>query len=88
MDPESLSHRVERRLLSIPDQHLRPRHSARLGSRARNLPQLSNRLIGHRQLDRMPPSCREASPRLIDRKRGIRQPITSSMIAAFMESIV
>jgi hypothetical protein len=36
----------------------------------------------------MPPSCHDASPRLIDRKRGIRQPITSSMTAAFMESVV
>ena len=89
MDPETLSHRVERRLLSVPEQHLRPRHSARrLGSRARNLRQLSNLLIGHRQLDRMPPSCHDASPRLIDRKRGIHQPITSSITAAFMESVV
>ena len=32
MDPESLSHRVERRLLSVPEQHFRPRHSARRAS--------------------------------------------------------
>jgi hypothetical protein len=42
---------------------------------------------GHRQRDRLPPSCHDAAPRSINHKRGIRQQITRSMIS-FMESIV
>jgi hypothetical protein len=46
-----------------------------------------NLLSGHRQRDRLPPSCHDAAPRSINHKRGIRQQITRSMIS-FMESIV
>ena len=41
-----------------------------------------------RQLDRLPPSRHDATPRLLRPKRGIHEQITSSMSASFMESVV
>ena len=55
--------------------------------RPRQSRQCFNLLSGHRQRDRLPPSCHDAAPRSINHKRGIRQQITRSMIS-FMESIV
>ena len=64
MDPKSLPNRKERRILAVGEQHLRPLHPARrLGARPRNARQLFNLLIAHRQLDRLPPSCHDATPR-------------------------
>ena len=82
-------HREERRVLTVGEQHLRPLHSARrLASRACNRRQPSNLLIGHRQLDHLPPSCHDAIPRSVKPKRGIHQQVTGSMPASFMESVV
>jgi hypothetical protein len=79
----------KRRILTVGEQHPRPLHPARrLRSRAGNNRQLSNLLIRHRQLDRLPPSCHVAIPRALNRKRGIHQLTASSLSARFMESIV
>jgi hypothetical protein len=84
-----LPHREERWFLTVSEQHLRPLHSAcRLASRARDDRQPPNLLIGHRQLDHLPPSCHDAIPRSVNPKRGIHKQITSSMPASFMESVV
>src|SRR6266545_2247557 len=95
MDPNSLAHRAERRILPIRQQHLRPRHPARqLSSRSRKRHQGRNLVIAHCQFDRSPPSCHHTAPRFADRKRGIRQqPVRStnaarSMSAGFMEAVV
>src|SRR5215217_6433043 len=66
----------ERRFLAVGEQHLRPLHSARrLASRARNRRQPANLLIGHRQLDHLPPSCHDTLPRSVKPKRGIHEQI-------------
>jgi hypothetical protein len=94
MRANSLPHRIKRRGLAVAQQHLSPRHPARrLASRSRKSRQRSNLLIAQRQLDRLPPSCHDAIPRSLDRKRGIRQQLTGSMNvgfinAGFMESVV
>jgi hypothetical protein len=89
MDPKSLPHRKERRILMVGEQHLRPLHPARrLASRARNDHQPLNVFVLHRQFDRLPPSCHDAIPRSANRKRGIREQTSSSMDADFMESVV
>src|SRR5580700_10902878 len=89
MNTKLSSDQEKRRVLTVREQHLRPLHPARrLGSRAGNNRQLSNLLIGHRQFDRLPPSCHVATPRPLNRDRGIHQLTTSSMTACFMESIV
>ena len=79
MNPNSLPHRTERRILAIGQQHLRPRYPARrLGSRPRKSLQSFNLFVGYRQFDYSPPSCHDAAPRFANRKRGIRhQPIGS-----------
>jgi hypothetical protein len=88
MDAKSSPHRKERAILTVTEQHLRPLHpTCRLASRTRNSCQTSNLFVGHRQLDRLPPSCHDAAPRSIKHKRGIHEQITRSMIS-FMESIV
>jgi hypothetical protein len=55
--------------------------------RQRQSRQCFNLLTGHRQRDRLPPSCHDAVPRSINNKRGIRRQISRSMISC-MESIV
>ena len=61
MDAKSLPHRKERGILPVSEQHLRPLHPARcFASRAGNGCQTSNLLVGHRQLDRLSPSCHDA----------------------------
>jgi len=45
-------------------------------------------VVGHRQFDRLPPSCHAAIPRLIKHKRGIPGRVCGSMPASFMKSIV
>ncbi|WP_275198840.1 hypothetical protein [Bradyrhizobium sp. CSA207] len=94
MDSKSLAHCAKRRILAIRQQHLRPRHPARqFSSRPRKRRQCCYLFVGHRQLDRSPPSSHDTAPRFADRKRGIRQlPVRSthsacSSIAGFMESI-
>ena len=42
--------------------------------------------VGHRQLDRLPPSCHDVTPRSIKHKRG--EQFTGSMTARFMETVV
>jgi len=89
MDAKSLPDRKERRVLTVGEQHLHLLHSARpLDARARNLHQLPNILIAHRQLDRMPPSCHDANPRSANYKRGIHEQNASSTKAGSMESVV
>jgi len=89
MDPNSLPHRTERRILAIRQQHLRPRYPARwLGSRPRKSLQSFNFFVGYRQFDYPPPSCHDRAPRFANRKRGIRNQTISSMTAGFMESVV
>jgi hypothetical protein len=79
----------ERGILSVREKHLRPLHpTRRLGSGARNSSQFFNFLVGHRQFERLPPSCHYPAPRLINQKRGIHERIYGSMSAGFMESIV
>src|SRR6195256_218998 len=57
MDPNSLPHRTERRILAIGQQHLCPRYPARrLGSRPRKSRQSLHLFVGHRPLDYSPPS--------------------------------
>ncbi|WP_210253365.1 hypothetical protein, partial [Bradyrhizobium yuanmingense] len=58
-----------------------------LGSRPRKSRQRFNLIVGHRQFDRLPPSCHETAPRCANRNRGIRQHSISSS-AGFLESIV
>ena len=59
MDPNSLPHCTERRILAIRQQHLRPRYPARrLGSRPRKSLQSFNFFVGHRQFDYSPPRLR------------------------------
>ena len=82
MHAKSASHGKERRLLPIAEQHRRPRYPARrLGPRPRQSRQCFNLLPGHRQLDRLPPSCHDATPRSINHKRGIHQQMIRSMIS-------
>jgi putative tryptophan/tyrosine transport system substrate-binding protein len=44
--------------------------------------------VGHRQVDRLPPSCHDVTSRSIKHKRGIHERVTGSMPARFMESVV
>jgi hypothetical protein len=72
MYAEPLPHRKERRVLAVVQQHLHTLHpTCRLASRARNACQLCDLLVAHRQLDHLPPSCHDATPRSINHKRGI-----------------
>ncbi|MET4328703.1 hypothetical protein ABIB80_004538 [Bradyrhizobium sp. i1.15.2] len=95
MDTKSLAHCAKRRILAIRQQHLRPRH--RLANSVLDRERAANvaiSFVGHRQLDRSPPSSHDTAPRFADRKRGICQvPVRSAhsacpSIAGFMESIV
>jgi hypothetical protein len=89
MQAKSLPHPKERGILTVGEQYLRPLHPTRsIASRARNGRQPSNLFVGHRQLDRLPPSCHDAAPRSIKHKRGIHERVTGSMTARFMESVV
>jgi hypothetical protein len=89
MDPKSLSHRKERRILAVAEQHLRPLYWARrLGARARNDHQPLNVLVFNRQFHRLPPSCHDATPRSANPKRGIHKQTSGSNDADFMESVV
>src|SRR6516165_7607834 len=64
----------ERGGLTVREQHLRPLHPThRLRSRARNNCEVLNFFVGHRQFDRLPPSCHVATPRMIKHKRGIHE---------------
>jgi len=55
---------IKRWGLSISQKHSRPLHPARgLRARARYSCQLRNVMIAHRQLDHLPPSCHDATPR-------------------------
>jgi hypothetical protein len=57
MDPKSAPHGTERRIFSVGQRHLRPRDAAcRLASRPRKSRQCFNPIVGHCQLDRLPPS--------------------------------
>ena len=89
VNPNSLPHRTERRILAIGQQHLRPRYPARrLGSRPRKSRQSFNLFVRHRQFDCSPPSCHDAAPRFANRKT--RNPSSNHRFhdAGFMESIV
>jgi len=89
MYAKPLPNRKERGILAVAEQHLRTLHpTCRLASRARNGCQLRDLLVAHRQLDRLPPSCHDATPRSINHKQGIHQHTTRSMTAGFMESFV
>src|SRR6478609_5747493 len=69
VNPNSLPHRTERRILAIGQQHLRPRYPARrLGSRPRKSRQSFNLFAGHCQFNCSPPSCHDAAPRFANRK--------------------
>ena len=89
VNPNSLPHRTERRILAIGQQHLRPRYPARrLGSRPRKSRQSFNLFAAHCQFDCSPPSCHDAAPRFANRKT--RNPPSTHRFhdAGFMESIV
>jgi hypothetical protein len=89
MHAKSLPHRKEREILTVNEQHSRAFHpTCRIASRACNGSQALNLFVGQRQLDRVPPSRHDATPRLLRPKRGIHEQITSSMSASFMESVV
>jgi hypothetical protein len=89
MHRKSLPYREEREILTVAEQHSRSFHpTRRLASRACDNSQACNLFVGHRQLDRLPPSCHDAFPRLFRHKRGIHEEITGSMPASFMESVV
>jgi hypothetical protein len=88
MHSEALSHRKERQILPIAEQHLRPLDPAgRLRARARYRYQRGNLVLRHHQLNRMSPSRHDTVPRSANRKRGIRHQTIRSM-SGFMESIV
>ena len=88
MHAKSSSHGKERRVLAIGQQHRCPRHPARrLGSRPRKSRQRFNLLLGHRQLDCLPPCCHDTNPRSDNLKT--RNPRTRFQFrAGFMESVV
>jgi hypothetical protein len=89
VNPNSLPHRTERRILAIGQQHLRPRYPARrLGSRSRKSRQSFNLFVAHCQFDCSPPSCHDTAPRFASRKT--RNPPSTHRFhdAGFMESIV
>jgi hypothetical protein len=89
MHAKSSSHGKERRVLAIGQQHRGPRHPARrLGSGPRKSRQRFNFLLGHRQLNCLPPCCHDTNPRSANLKRGIHQHASSSLRAGFMESVV
>jgi hypothetical protein len=60
----------------------------RLGPRPRKSRQRFNFLLGHRQLDCLPPCCHDTNPRSDKLKRGIHEHTFSSVDAGFMESVV
>jgi len=79
----------ERGGLAVRQQNLRPLHpTRRFSSRVRNSCKFFNFVVGHRQFDRLPPSCHVGTPRLIRHKRRIREQVAGSMAASFMESVV
>ena len=89
MHPNLLPDSKEREGFTVREQHLRPLHpTRRFASRVRNGCEFFNFVVGHRQLDRLPPSCHLGAPRLIKHKRGIHERVPSSMTASFMESVV
>src|SRR5215472_1152194 len=64
MRPKTSRHRQERWVLAVSEKHPRALPPARrLRSRTRYTCQLRNLLLGHRQLDRTPPSHHHVSPR-------------------------
>jgi hypothetical protein len=85
----------KRRALAVSEKHSCPFDAARpLGPRVRYARQLRNLLVGHRQLDRLPPSCHDATPRRVNHKRGIHHDSSGSIrpdspnASGFMESVV
>src|SRR5439155_4906111 len=77
---KSSSHRKERRVLAVGQQHRGPRHPARrLGSGPRKSRQRFNFRLGHRQLNCVPPCCHDTNPRSANLKRGIHQHTSSSL---------
>jgi hypothetical protein len=89
MDAKSLSYCKERRVLAVGKQHRGPRHPARrFGPRPRKNRQHFNLIIGHCQLDRLPPSRHDETPRSVNPKRGIHQQTSRSITAKFTESVV
>src|ERR1700716_64897 len=86
MDPNSLPHRTERRILAIGQQHLCPRYPARrLGSRPRKSRQSFHLFLGRRQFDYSPPSCHYPAPRFANRKTRNPPPNYKFHDAGFME---
>jgi hypothetical protein len=86
---------TKRRVLAVSKKHSCPFDPARpLGPRVRYARQLRNLLIGHRQLDRLPPSCHDATPRRVNYKRGIHHDSSGSIrpdlsnASGFMEPVV
>jgi hypothetical protein len=72
MDAKALPDRKEQGIFTVGEQHLLALHSTRRrDARARNGCQPCNLFLGHRQLDRLPPSCHDATPHSINHKRGI-----------------
>src|SRR5665647_3792144 len=66
MHAQPLSYRKKRWLLAISQKHLRTLHPARrFGSRARHGQQPRNVAVIHRQLNRLPPSCHNTTPRSV-----------------------
>src|ERR1022692_3605297 len=71
MHAQPLSHRKKLWLLAISQKHLRTLHPARrFGSRARNGQQPRNVAVIHRQLDRLPPSCHDTTPRSVSNEES------------------
>jgi hypothetical protein len=95
MRRQPLRNRKKRRVLVVSEKHSCPFDPARpLGPRVRYARQLRNFLVGHSQLDHLPPSCHDATPRHINHKRGIRHDSPGSIrqllsnTSGFMESVV
>src|SRR6202049_487298 len=73
--------RKKRWVLPIGEQHLRRLHPARrFRARTRYRRQPLNFLLGHRQLDYLPPSCHVGTPRHVNYKRGIHQDSSGSTL--------
>jgi hypothetical protein len=95
MRREPVRHGKKRGILAVSEKHPSPFDAARpLGPRVRYACQLRNLLVGHRQLDRLPPSCHDATPRLANHRRGIHHDSSGSIhpdfsnASGFMESVV
>src|SRR3989442_5906872 len=94
MRPELLRNGKKRWGLAVSEKHSCPFDPARpLGPRARHARQLRNLLVAHPQLDRLPPSCHDATPRHVNHKRGIHHDSSGSIrphlsnSSGFMESV-